>query len=273
MPLDRVSIYCFGASYAAALIVEVMQLLRPARMLRTLAALFGGAGLLAHSIYLGVQQPALASQFGSLLFLTWILAVFYLYGSLHHRRWAWGIFVLPIVLGLIVLAAAGERPAHEPASEWKTFILGGESFWRMLHVGLFVLAAVGVCVAFVASLMYLFQAHRLKAKVLPTQGLRLPSLERLESMNRRAINLAFPLLTIGLLVGLAQMLQAERLPAWNDPRVLSTVLLWFVFAVLLYLRYGRHLRGRNVALLTVMAFALLLLTFVSQHSLVPGGAP
>ena len=34
-------------------------------------------------------------------------------------------------------------------------------------------------------------------------GLRLLSLERLESMNRRAINWAFPLLTVGLLLGVA----------------------------------------------------------------------
>ena len=48
---------------------------------------------------------------------------------------------------------------------------------------------------------------------------------------------------------------------------------WLVFAIVLYLRYGFHLRGRRVALLTIMAFALLLLTLVTQHTFTVGGGP
>jgi ABC-type uncharacterized transport system permease subunit len=65
----------------------------------------------------------------------------------------------------------------------------------------------------------------------------------------------------------------SRLREWSDPRILTTVILWLVFAIVLYLRYGYHLRGRHVALLTIMAFALLLLTLVTQHSFAPGGTP
>ena len=50
-------------------------------------------------------------------------------------------------------------------------------------------------------MMYLFQAHRLRAKTPPGQGLRLLSLERLEAMNRRAVYLSFPLLTAGVIAG------------------------------------------------------------------------
>jgi ABC-type uncharacterized transport system permease subunit len=60
--------------------------------------------------------------------------------------------------------------------------------------------------------------------------------------------------------------QANRLQGWTDPRILSTFLLWLVFVIVLYLRYGFHLRGRSVALLTIMAFALLLVTLVTSHS-------
>src|SRR6516165_2312491 len=110
--LERVTIFCFGASYAVALIFELAGLLRPQRWLRLLGLAFGGAGLLAHTLFVIVQQPPLASPTGALLFLAWILAVFYLYGSIHHRRVAWALFVLPLVLGLTVLAGfypAGER--------------------------------------------------------------------------------------------------------------------------------------------------------------------
>ena len=83
-------------------------------------------------------------------------------------------------------------------------------------------------------------------------------------MNRRAIVLAFPLLTAGMLVGLVLMWQ-ERLSGWTDPRVLASVVLWLSFAVLLYLRFGYHLRGRPVALLTIVTFVLLVGCLVVPH--------
>ena len=104
MPLDRITIVCFGASYAVALGLELVQLAWPRAIQRVACALFGAAGLLAHTLYLFVQHPTLASQFGSLLFLAWILAVFYLSESIHYRQQARGIFVLPVVLLLTVWA-------------------------------------------------------------------------------------------------------------------------------------------------------------------------
>jgi ABC-type transport system involved in cytochrome c biogenesis permease subunit len=274
MPIERITLFCFGASYAVALGLEIIQLVRPHALQRLLATVFGAAGLLAHTLYLLVHQPRLLSQFGSLLFLAWILAVFYLYGSLHHRRVAWGVFVLPLPLALISLAAFSVPLLSDSAGRFSFLTLESGTFWQAVHVALFILGSVGVCVAFLASVMYLLQAQRLKAKALPGQGLKLLSLERLEKMNRRAINLAFPLLTMGLLIGLVQLLQgAERLQSWTDTRVLSTLLLWFVFAIVLYLRYGFHLRGRTVALLTILAFCLLLVTLATSHSFPQGGGP
>lgn len=259
--LERITLFCFGASYAVALLLELLQMFRPRPVVRVLGLGFGVAGLLAHTLYLGLQTPSPASAPWSMLLVAWILAIFYLYGSIHHSRLAWGVFVLPVVLGLVVLARVFAEPGPAPEGAW---LLD----WGIVHGVLLVLAAVGVSVAFLASVMYLVQAHRLKAKVLPGQGLRLLSLERLEQMNRRAINLAFPLLTAGLLVGLMLMARSiDQVAGWTDPRVLGTLVLWLVFAILLYLRYGLHLRGRRVALWTIAAFALLLFTLAAPHTL------
>lgn len=270
--MERITLLCFGASYAVALALELLQLFRPRAVQRLLAVLFTGAGLLAHTLFLAIQRPLLRDPYGSLLFLAWILAVFYLYGSIHHRRFAWGVFVLPVLLGVILLAALSGRPMESVAERWNLGALDTEAWWRVLHVACFILASVGICVAFVASVMYLVQAQRLRDKALPGQGLRLLSLERLEEMNRRAITWAFPLLTAGLLIGMAQMWYGgDRLHEWTDPRILTTLILWLIFAIVLYLRYGYHLRGRHVALLSILAFALLLLILVTQHGFTAGG--
>jgi ABC-type transport system involved in cytochrome c biogenesis permease subunit len=278
--IEGVTIFCIAASYAVALALEIVHTLWPRTVQRLLGTAFGAAGLLAHSLvllhYFFLAEPplSLASPVGSLLFLSWILAVFYLYGSIHHRRLAWGVFILPLVLGLVVLAGvlgspdgSNSRPASDTSeADWSLD-------WGLVHGSLLLLAGVGVCVGFVASIMYLVKAHRLQAKTAPHGGIRLLSLERLEEMNRRAILWAFPLLTAGLLVGIARLLQrGEGIAAWGNLRILGTLLLWVVFVILLYLRYGAHLRGRRVAWWTIVAFALLLFTLAAAHPFVMEGA-
>jgi len=273
--LGRITVFCFAASYAVAFGLELLRLFQARPALRWLALGFTGAGLVAHSVFVAVNPLPLQTSFGSLIFLAWILAVFCFYGACHHQRLAWEIFVLPLVLGLVLLAQVFPQGAQPRPSEpaWELFVLEDKHFWPVLHGTLMLLAAVGVCVGFVASVMYLVQTYRLKTKQLPGQGLRLWSLERLEAMNRRAIVLAFPLLTAGLLVAAAQMRwlpdSGQDLENW---KVLSTIALWIVFGILLYLRYGVHAGGRQVALLTIVAFALMLLALIAVHPVLPGGA-
>jgi len=273
MPLDKITRFCFGASYAVALVLELLQLFWPRSVQRYVALGFAGAGLLAHTIYLAVQQPPLASQAGSLLLLSWILAVFYVYGSVHHRHIAWSVFVLPLVLGLVLLTGAFPLEETEGTGLGPLDSFRGERFWAVVHGGLLLLAAVGGCLGFVASVMYLVQARRVRLKAPPTTWPKLWSLERIELMNRRAIVLAFPLLTAGVLVGGVLLLQrTDKLQGWTDPKVLGSLVLWVVFALLLYLRY-LHVRGRQLAWLTIVAFALLVFTLASAHTVVQGGGP
>ncbi|MFN4259350.1 MAG: cytochrome c biogenesis protein CcsA [Gemmataceae bacterium] len=264
--LEGISTFCFVASYTVALALELVQLARPGKVPRIVGLIFGVAGLLAQTLFLADKAPSLSTHFGSLLVLAWVLAVFYLYGAVHHRQLAWGVFVLPVVLGLIGLAYLDQNSFTR--GSWLSFVeeLRGDGFWSIVHGAVLLLAAVGVCVGFVASVMYLIQARRLKAKVMPGKGIRLLSLERLEQMIRRAITWSFPLLTVGVLVGVILMIQrAPELRGWTDQRIIGTAILWVVFALLMYLRYGYHLRGRQLALLTIVTFALFVATLTSSH--------
>jgi ABC-type transport system involved in cytochrome c biogenesis permease subunit len=259
----KITVMCFAASYGVALVMEILLLLRPRPIYRWIAFGFGAAGILAHALYLGWQAIPLKSPSGSLLLLAFILAVFYLYGSLHHRGFAWGTFVLPIVLVLVLLAL----PGSASFSDDRGSILGQlltHDFWPAgTHAVLFLLSGVGVCVGFIASLMYFVQLYRLRKKVMPTSGgVRFMSLERLEAMNRRAILWAFPFLTVGLLVSIFTQLQYGSM---QGAKLWSTLALWVVFAILLYLRYAAHVRGRSAALWTIFAFALMLLSFLFSH--------
>jgi ABC-type transport system involved in cytochrome c biogenesis permease subunit len=266
--LENVSIFCFAASYGVALALEIVHLISPRPVLRYLGLGFGIAGLLAQLAYLLVRRLPLASPSGSLLFLALILVIFYVYGTIHHRRLAWALFVLPLILGLIGLAVALRESSvmQEGDVDWPYF-------WSYAHGILVLLAAVGVCVGFIASVMYLVQLHRLRAKVAPGQGMKLLSLERLEVMNRRAILWAFPLLTAGLLIGIAvQIHNGDFGKEWDTPKILSSVGLWVLFAIVLFLRYWVHARGRQLALLTMVAFAVVIIVLASPPHQLPGGS-
>ena len=257
--MDAVRLTCFASCYVLALGLELWHQYRPRPVLRLSALAFGTLGLILQTVFLAVQRPALAGQFGWMLFLSWILTIFYLYGTIHHARIAWGVFVLPLVIGLVGLAWAFQ-PATAAAKG------SDDSIWGPVHGILLLMATVGMCVGFLASLMYLVQAHRLRAKTLPGHGMKLLSLERLEVMHRRAVNLAFPLLTAGLLIGAVMLFRDfDRLEGWRDPRVLSAAGLWLVFAVMIVLRYSYHLRGRPVAFLTIATFVLMIACVALPH--------
>ena len=258
----KITVLCFAASYAVAFGLELWHLFRPRPILRLIALGFAAAGLFAHISYLIAQQMPLGSPTGSLFFVALILVVFYVGETIHHQRIAWALFVLPLVLGLIGLGAFVLPSAETPAT------LG--DFWVWTHIILLLLAAVGVSIGFIASIMYLVQLRRLQAKLPPGQGLPLFNLERLEQMNKRAVLWSFPLLTVGLLIGIILQFSSGAWD-WLSLRVLSVASLWIVFAILLYLRYRVHVRGRQLALWTMFAFAILVLALVSSHDFAQGG--
>jgi ABC-type uncharacterized transport system permease subunit len=230
-------------------------------------------GWVVHTAYLvnlawHTQRLPITTLFDSLLVLSWILAAIDLYLIVRSPRpLAVGVFVLPVVLVLVAIAGL-----YAPRSEWSSW--GGPVFfWVTVHVMLLVGGAVSTCVALVAGLMYLVQANRLKHKRPPRFGFALPSLEQLERLNQAAITVAFPLLTFGLLIGAALILSKHEMSAppigWTDPKVVSAGVMWLVFAVLLNARFRPAMRGRRVMLLTVVAFAFLVFTWVGVNLVLP----
>jgi ABC-type transport system involved in cytochrome c biogenesis permease subunit len=266
--ISGVSILCFAASYLVAFGLEVSRLVFRSRLRRPVRLVFAGAGLFAQTLFLvyrgqQVGTLPLSSLYDWLLVLSWLLVVFYLYLALRHSDLALGVFLLPVVLGLV--GTAWWLVDRSPRSLPDVI-----AFWGMVHGGLLAFGTVAVIAAFVAGLMYLVQGHRLKAKHRPARGLRLPSLERLEAFNRQSITLAFPLLTLGLMLGLGLAVYQRRVDAavvLHDPKVVSTLVTWFLFAVLLHARYRPELRGRKIAYLTIVAFGFLLFTLVGVQLL------
>jgi ABC-type transport system involved in cytochrome c biogenesis permease subunit len=100
--------------------------------------------------------------------------------------------------------------------------------WGMIHGITLLFGVIAATLGFVAGLMYLVHSYRLKHKLPPRQGLRLPSLEWLQRANKRALIVSPCLLGLGLLSGVVMnVLKFDQGMAWTDPVVWTSGVLLF----------------------------------------------
>lgn len=279
--LTKISILCFAASYLMALGLEVSRLFfrAPIRLLATLVMTF--AGIFAHSVYIVMratpessQAPPLSSWFDWLLLLAWGVAATYLVTSIRRPQASLGIFMLPLVLILIGVATLFRDATPFPRDQ-------SRYVWGMIHGGALLLGAVIVMLGFVAGIMYLVQSYRLKHKLPPRQGFKLPSLELLQRVNRQALVASSVMLAAGLLSGIALNLLGSNIGVpWTDPVVWTSAVLFLWLTVVLSFEYFYKpaQQGRKVAYLTLASFVFLglvlgVILFVPSEHATPNDSP
>jgi cytochrome c-type biogenesis protein CcsB len=223
------------------------------------AAAIHGLEIAARSFVLG--HIAVATFEEGLSFLAFSLAILYLLVDRANTLAVLGAVITPLIallmsMSLLVSSGATELP---PALR---------SAWLPVHVTLAFLGNAVFALAFATSLVYVFEDNRLKAKR-PGRGRLLPSLERLDDLNHRLLSWGFPLLTLGIVSGAIWAHFAwGRFWSWEAREIWSGVT-WTLYAVLLH---GRSVgwRGRRAATLTIVGFAVLLVSFVSVNMFFPG---
>jgi ABC-type uncharacterized transport system permease subunit len=257
-----VNMFCFTASYAVALALEVAGIWYRPKWRRLAAVVAAAAGMIAHTWYLAQrasQAPwaPLSSQHDWYLAAAWVLALFYLGLALYQPRAAMGLFLLPITLALIAAAYAAST---DPIRSFQA-----PRVWGLLHGVFLMLGTVAVLLGFVAGAMYLVQSYRLKRKLPVGERIRLPSLEWLERTNARSLAAAAVLVGLGFVTGVLMRLRDGGGFPWTDPVVISTsgMFSWLVAAEAFRLAYPAARRGRKVAYLTLAGFVFLVITLTA----------
>jgi len=261
--LAHVQVFCFLASYAVALVLEASRLWFRSGFRRMVTLAFVVAGWVAHTAFIynsavHASGSPLASYRDWMLLAAWALVLVYFYLACFHASTHFGIFFLPLVLGLVVagwLTPEGYRFSGVPASK----IMGA------VH-GISILAAtVTVLFGFAAGVMYLWQAERLKRKRPPRVAVRLPSLEWLQTANARALVASMLLTGVAVASGIALGWLSARqgspgLPLSN-PGVWAAVAMfaWLLLHVIIGAFYRPIRQGRKVAYLTLVSFVFLVI--------------
>lgn len=198
------------------------------------------------------RLPVEAHEVQSVLAL--ILALVFLAVYARYRTVSLGIFVLPIVFMLAMLAAF--RPGHE------TFSTPIRTGWIALHVVLLLAAYAALVVSLMSALLYLVQERRLKSK---SSRLRfLPPLdtplETIDQIGLKTLLFGLPCMTAGLLIGSVIAQQDYGASYFGDPKILLTFVLWIAYVAMIFIRRASGLRGRRAVYLS--SFVVLVVLFV-----------
>lgn len=266
--MSRISLSCFAFSYAITMILEISRIFFRVPVRWAVIVLITVAGLFAHGTFIWLKMNTadggtpVASWQQWCLIVSLGLAIIYLIIALRRPENAFGVFFLPVILALILIAMAADDTTGFDKTHTTT--------WSAIHGFSLLAGTISVALGFVAGIMYLIQAYRLKHKLPPRAGFRLPSLEWLQNSNRRTLWLSTALLAIGLLSGIIINIQrhagSEAGIPWTNAAILSSAALfmWLIATSIFEYVYRPARQGQKIAYLTIASFVFLafVLTFV-----------
>ena len=274
--MTKISLSCFAFSYAIAMILEISRLFfrAPIRFLIIIGITI--AGIFAHTVYLWLKfqkdfsgGTPMASWYDWCLMVSLAIAITYVIIAIKKNENSVGIFFLPLVLLLILIAMLiKNRDAFTPSE--------ATNVWAITHGISLLLGTSAMIIAFVAGVMYLVHAFRLKKKMPPRVGFRLPSLEWLEQCNRQSLFYATGLIAAGLVSGaIMNVLQNSENSAgipWTNSVIVSSgaLLFWLLGVTVFEALYKPARQGQKIAYLTLASFVFLMMvlgfTLMAEHA-------
>jgi ABC-type uncharacterized transport system permease subunit len=193
------------------------------------------------------------SAYHTLSFLAWgSMFLFLVSFRLFRQPAALVSFFLPVVV-LFALAAVAVSfaPSQEPEDRAK---------WWVVHGILMLLGCGAFAFALVTSVMYLALEHQLKARAVGRLLRGLPSLQMLDRMNVLSIGFGFALFTLSMVAAAVGWRMENRPPGdWlRTPVGIVSAVTWFLYLCAVNARFLPQFRGKTVAYLTILGFALVL---------------
>ena len=198
------------------------------------------------------ESVFLASSLGAL-----ITVAGYCILTLLRPVYALGVGLAPLgllglVLGVMFGATSVQDPLQAPAQSLAT-----------AHIGLATAGLAGFTLAAGVAGLYLAMARRLRNRQWkPRSGSM--SLAGLERLHYQLVLIVTPVFTLAIVTGVLWTLRAGGVPSigarWIE--ILMAAAAWLANAGVLVLRVGVGLRGRRLAQLSLLAFALTVLVIV-----------
>ena len=246
--------------YAVGTVGYLIYIIRTNTAIHRIAYGFLLAGFLSHTLGLlllagHIRQMPVTTLPQTFSLFAWAVVGSYLAFQLKFNVRILGTFVSPLAVIFMLLSSAIPGRAIPSSQLFK-------SVWLTFHVATMFIGMAIFALAFCAGIMYLLQERQIKSKSFGLLYRRLPSLEVLDSLNYVCLTFGFPLITIGLISGFVYA-GAVWQSFWHwDPKEILSVVTWLIYAVLLHERLAVGWRGRRAAIMAIIGFSVILVTFV-----------
>ncbi len=152
----------------------------------------------------------------------------------------------------------------------------------LTHIILILIGDSLFAIAFIISLIYIFQERRIKVKKnlklfgaknhpfddIFYQG-RGYNLELLDNMNYQCLKIGFPLMTVGIAMGIYLSSSLFKSLIIVKPIEIISLATWLIYAVLLHERVAKGLRGKRAAIFSIAGFLLIISSLSFSFYLFP----
>lgn len=251
-----------AAFYLPGLIYAILVVLRRNTGLFRYALNFFAAGAMLHL----VSIVDLARQMGrfpaenfyeSISLCAFALAGLFLFVNWRYKFESLSLFVFPLVFLMTLVGATSI-----PVATWSNSNV--RDAWLVIHVAFAVAGYASLLIAASASIFYLVQERRLKAKQLSQ---KLPPLAILDNLLSRSMAIGFILITLATIMGSIWAF-IESGTGWiGDPKILFAWVTWIGYLVMVFLRVGAGWRGRKVAITAICVLGVSVLTWATHTGL------
>ncbi len=252
--------------YGCATAAYLLCLFRSSALLTTWASRLLLGGCIAHvlsTVHLSnqIKHLPLTNMQESLSFFSLMIVAAFLFLERRYKVTTLGSFVTPVALMMLIASSALHAELrHLPP------ILQSNWFWIHALLAFFSYAAFTIAAG--VAVMYLIQRHFLKTKHFGALFQRIPPLETLDEISYRCLAVGFPLLTVAIISGSIWSEQAMGSYWVWDPKQTWSLITWLIYAALLHGRLTIGWRGKRAAIMSIIGFVVLLITFFGmKHSI------
>ncbi|HEC24543.1 MAG TPA: hypothetical protein ENI54_00785 [bacterium] len=209
-------------------------------------------------------------------FNAWLLMTVIVLFGLFYRAEYILLYVTPLVAVNLLIGFFVPHIKIEPAmfSVDKTILL--------THIILILIGDSFFALAFMVSLIYIFQERKIKIK----KSLKLfdkkdnsldevfhsgsgYNLELLDNINYQCLKIGFPFITIGIALGIYLSSSLFNAVIVAKPIEIISLIIWLIYAVLLHERIAKGVRGKRAAVFNVIGFLFILFSLSFSFYLFP----
>ncbi|MEI7751973.1 MAG: cytochrome c biogenesis protein CcsA [Candidatus Omnitrophota bacterium] len=222
--------------------------------------LFGTLYFLSQGFQSGYFLPVV-NMSAALAFFAWALAFVYLVLLGKARTESFGLF-LAFLLCLLMAGSVlsfGHGRGIQAMVRDHPYLLN-PTF--VLHVVSAFFAYANFAISFIASILYLIECHELKKKKASNFFQKLPPLERLERMVCLPLSWGTPLLLFATATGLVWAKHAFGSYLLLEPKTIVTLVVLGCYLLILYRHWVAAVRGKEMAVLSLIAFTVIVAGFI-----------